>query len=116
MSDIFAERLREVRDKRGLTQVELGTKAGIPGTSIAHMEAGSRKPSFDTLRKLSKALKVSTDYLLGTTDEPKAIVGSALFRIFEKLTANDQELLQSIAAMMAERNRRGDGTHGQNEI
>ena len=95
MYDIFAERLREVRDKRGLTQVELGTKAGIPGTSIAHMEAGSRKPSFDSLRRLATALEVTTDYLLGRVDEAKIVQeGDVLFRDLEKISVEDRQLLK----------------------
>lgn len=109
MADEFAERLKTIRAVRNLTQNELAEKSGLPTSSIAQFETRARKPSFDTLRKLSKALDVSTDYLLGTADEPKAPeAGNVLFRNYEKLSAQDQDLLQEIASMMAQRNRKDD--------
>ena len=109
MSDVFAERLKSIRALRNLTQSELGEKSGLPTSSIAQFETNARKPSFETLRKLSKALEVSTDYLIGTTDEPKTTeAGSVLFRSYEKLTAYDQELLQNIALMMAQKAQNDD--------
>lgn len=111
MAGDFAERLKSVRALRGLTQNELGELAGLPNTSIAHFETNTRKPSFDTLWKLSKALEVSTDYLLGTIDEPKASEsGNVLLRDYEKLPAHDRELLRNIAAMMVEQRRKDDST------
>ena len=112
MSNAFAERLKSIRTLRSLTQSELGEKSGLPTSSIAQFETNARKPSFDTLRKLSKALEVSTDYLLGTVDEPKmAEAGSVLFRNYEKLSSHDQELLQDIvASMMARKKQKDDKT------
>jgi len=109
MSDVFAERLKHMRSLRNLTQSELSEKSGLPISSIAQFETNARKPSFDTLRKLSKALEVSTDYLLGTISEPKIPeVSGVLFRNYEKLSSYDQELLQNIASMMAQKNQKND--------
>ena len=69
-TDIFKVRLRKARDLRAWSQGDLGQKAGMPGSSIAHFETGARKPSFDSLRRLANALEVTTDYLLGRVDEP----------------------------------------------
>ena len=46
-SNEFKIRLKEVRKIRKLTQQELAEKTGIPVTSIAHFESGSRKPSLE---------------------------------------------------------------------
>lgn len=106
-SDIFQVRLRAARDLRGLSQSELGERAGLPPSSIAHFEAGSRKPSFDTLRKLANALEVTTDYLLGRTDDPAlAEAGDPLYRDVAKLTSRDRELAKDFLRMLAERNRK----------
>lgn len=104
-SEIFQERLKTARDKlRGWSQAELGTKAGMPPSSIAHFEAGARKPSFDTLRKLANALEVTTDYLLGRTDDPGlAEAGDPLYRDVGKLTGNDRDLARDFLKMLAER-------------
>jgi transcriptional regulator with XRE-family HTH domain len=111
MPDDFDERLKTIRALRGLTQSELGEKSGLPTSSIAQFETKARKPSFETLRKLSKALEISTDYLLGNVDEPKVPeAGNVLFRNYEKLSSHDQELLQNIASMMAQKKQKDDKT------
>ena len=77
----------------------------MPPTSIAHFEAGARKPSFETLRRLATALDVTTDYLLGRVDEPSfAEAGDPLFRDVGKLTGRDRELAKDFLEMLAKRN------------
>src|SRR5260363_479896 len=69
-SELFQERLKAARELRKWSQGDLASQAGMPPSSIAHFESGSRKPSFDTLRRLANALEVTTDYLLGRVDDP----------------------------------------------
>lgn len=104
-SEIFRERLKTARETlRRWSQAELGAKAGLPPTSIAHFEAGARKPSFDTLRKLANALEVTTDYLLGRTDDPAlAEAGDPLYRDVAKLSGNDRELAKEFLEMLSKR-------------
>lgn len=104
-SDIFQKRLKTAREElRKWSQAELGAKAGLPPTSIAHFEAGARKPSFDTLRKLANALDVTTDYLLGRSHDPGlAEAGDPLYRDVGKLTGNDRELARDFLEMLAKR-------------
>ena len=46
----FNERLRAIREGlRRMSQAELAKAAGLPPSSIAHFERGTRKPSFDSL-------------------------------------------------------------------
>lgn len=111
-SDQFQERLKAARDLRKWSQVDLASRAGMPPSSIAHFESGSRKPSFDTLRRLANALQVTTDFLLGRVDDPeRGEAGDPLFRDVGKLTGGDRELAQDFLKMLAERNKtkkRGD--------
>lgn len=106
MSSDFPSRLKETRELRGLTQAELGKLAGLPSTTISHFESGSRKPSFDNLRRLTKVLAVSTDYLMGITDTPDA--SAAATRIARHLTnATEEELsmLEAVAKSIADRRK-----------
>lgn len=76
----------------------------MPPSSIAHFESGSRKPSFETLRRLANALEVTTDFLLGRVDDPSlAEAGDPLFRDIGKLTGHDRELAKDFLKMLAER-------------
>jgi transcriptional regulator with XRE-family HTH domain len=91
MSDLFSKRLKEVREMRGLSQVDLAKKARLQPTAISHFETGGRAPSFDNLRRLADALNVSTDYLIGRADELKMAGPETdnLFRGLEKLSEAD---------------------------
>lgn len=107
-SHLFQERLKAARELRKWNQAELAGKASMPPSSIAHFESGSRKPSFDTLRRLANALEVTTDYLLGRVDDPTlAQAADPLFRDVSKLTGNDRELAKDFLKMLAGRNKQG---------
>jgi transcriptional regulator with XRE-family HTH domain len=89
---------------RAWSQAELARRANLPSSSIAHFEAGSRKPSFDNLRRLANALEVTTDYLLGRVDQPTlAEAADPLFRDASKLTGGDRQLAKDFLRMLASR-------------
>jgi len=102
------ERLRTAREGlRRWSQSELAGRAGLPPSSIAHFETGTRKPSFDTLRKLANALEVTTDYLLGRVDNPGlAEAGDPLYRDIGKLTGSDREIARDFLEMLAKKSKR----------
>jgi transcriptional regulator with XRE-family HTH domain len=104
-SEIFKERLKTAREQlRQWSQSELASRAGLPPSSIAHFEAGSRKPSFDTLRRLATALEVTTDYLLGRVEDPGlAEAGDPLYRDIGKLTGRDREIARDFLEMLAKK-------------
>jgi transcriptional regulator with XRE-family HTH domain len=104
-SEIFKERLKTAREElRKYSQSELAGRAGLPPSSIAHFESGSRKPSFDTLRRLANALDVTTDFLLGRVSDPGlAEAGDPLYRDMGKLTGQDRDLARDFLRMLAER-------------
>jgi transcriptional regulator with XRE-family HTH domain len=103
-SELFKERLKAARELRGMKQNELADRAKLPASSIAHFEAGSRKPSFDTLRRLANALEVTTDYLLGRVEEPGlAEAGDPLYRDMGKLTDKDREMAREFLEMLAKK-------------
>ncbi len=106
-SEIFKERLKAARELRKLNQTELAQRAGFPPSMIAHFEGGGRKPSFDNLKKLAAELQVTTDYLLGRTDDPTtASDADPLYRDVSKLSSQDRELTQDFIRMLAEKAKR----------
>lgn len=85
----------------------------MPASSIAHFETGTRKPSFDSLRRLANALEITTDYLLGRSEEPElAKDGDPLFRDMSKLTGNDREIAKDFLQMLARRAAEKKGSGG----
>ena len=66
----LSERLRQLRKQRGLTQKDLEAQSGVPQNTISRIEIGGvQEISTKTLIGLARALKVSTDCLLGL-EEP----------------------------------------------
>lgn len=65
---IFAQRLINLRKKRGLTQSELADKVGIQQSAYARYEKGKFMPRAETVRKIAEVLEVSEAYLINTQD------------------------------------------------
>lgn len=63
--NLFAERLTKLRQKRQLTQQQLGDVLQIPRVSITRYETAERTPTVDHLVQFAQFFKVPTDYLLG---------------------------------------------------
>jgi transcriptional regulator with XRE-family HTH domain len=63
----FGKRLRDLRKKAGLSQEELGFRAGIHRTYVGAIERGEQNLSIDNVHKLAKALKISPDELFKKT-------------------------------------------------
>ena len=61
----FGKMLREFREAKGLTQVEVAKKAGVTQPYIAKLESGDKKnPSLAILKRLAKALGVPVEELV----------------------------------------------------
>lgn len=72
MNKTFGQILREFRESKNITREQLARKVNISTTAFYYYEKDQKIPSIDVLRKIAKALNVSTDYLLGLTDIPKS--------------------------------------------
>ena len=67
----FAERIRELRHKQGMTQQALGKIIDVRQDTISIYETGKHYPEVRNLMILADYFGVSTDYLLGRTDNPE---------------------------------------------
>lgn len=61
----FCKRLVEIRKSKGITQVELERKSGMPQTLISHYETGERTPGLANIKALCKGLDCTATELLG---------------------------------------------------
>lgn len=70
-TEMSKERLKELRKEFNLTQAKLAKKINIANTMISEYESGHYTVSTATLYSLSKSFQISSDYLLGKTNEIK---------------------------------------------
>ena len=69
MNKNFNEKLRELRIEKSLTQKEVAKCLGISVTCYAGYEQGYRQPALEMLIEICAYFDVSSDYLLGLSDE-----------------------------------------------
>ncbi len=79
-----AERLKRLRETRRLSQREFARQCGFSETVIRKYEAGESDPAGYFLKVISTQLEVSSDYLLGISDEPRGHLGDNSLTVDEK--------------------------------
>lgn len=93
---MIGQRFRQAREKQGYTRKDVVSLTSVGKTTIVRYEDDEiGNVSFENLTELANLYKVSTDYLLGITDDPRTYQDA-------DLTPDEQELLEAY--------RRGDAT------
>lgn len=69
-NSILARRLKNLREKHGYLQKFVADKLGVRSNTLSGYENGTRSPDPDMLIQLAKLYNVTTDYLLGHSDQP----------------------------------------------
>ena len=97
MNTLFAETLKKLRKEKRLTQIQLGSKMFVNGSTVARWENGSRLPDAAMITRLAKVLEVDVGTLLSTAaesddspniimvDDNKAVLADSLFVMEEVL-------------------------------
>ena len=73
---LLHERLTELKSSKQLMQKEIARGAGVPLRTYQRYENGEREPSASIIISLADFFGVSTDYLLGRTDNPQVLKGA----------------------------------------
>ena len=68
MEILLGQRLKELREERGLTQKQLSAKLGLNSVTYLHYEKAQREPPLAVLVQMAQFFEVTTDYLLGLTE------------------------------------------------
>jgi transcriptional regulator with XRE-family HTH domain len=66
----LANRIKELRLSRGISQEELAHRAGLSRTGMGFLETGKRWPRLDTLMKVAEGLNIRVDELLKGLHKP----------------------------------------------
>ena len=97
------ERMKEQRNRSGLTQNDLAVKIGGSQNQIKNYERGARVPNSDTLARIAKALGCSADYLLTLSDKPTQQIpslGSKLALLLDTLPKSEQDKIERVINAM----------------
>jgi len=69
--NLFGDRIKSLRKEKNITQDALAEYLKVTRTQISDIENGKTTTSLDRIYMLADYFEVSTDYLLGRTDNPK---------------------------------------------
>jgi transcriptional regulator with XRE-family HTH domain len=96
----FAERLRFLRDQKGLSNLELGKSVGLSHVSIGNFLDG-QLPKSEYLAALAEFFGVSTDWLLGRDAEmtPPALHENTPEYLLDDALAELDELKEKVQAL-----------------
>ena len=90
--------LRELREKKRLSQQQLADWLGLTRSSISNYENNTQTPPADTLVRLADIYGVSVDYLLGVKNDRKRVL------VIEGLTPSQEKALEILAEEFREAN------------
>ena len=69
---IFHSKIKEFRKSINLTQKQMAERLNISERAYQYYESGQREPNLDTLFDISNIFDISTEYLLGKTNNPSS--------------------------------------------
>lgn len=91
-------RLRELRLDKRLRQDQVARLVGVSKGAISAYETDIRQPSYEVLIRLANLYRVSTDYLLGRTDDRSLDISD--------LTAHEAAMIAELVASMSVKNQK----------
>lgn len=68
---LIGEKIKELRKNSKITQEQLGNAIGVSKMAISYFEKGKKAPGRETLEKIADYFEVTTDYLLGRSEDPE---------------------------------------------
>lgn len=92
ITEIFISRLELVIKEKGITQTKLASKVGVTKQAMSCYIRGKRIPRYDILVSIARALDISVDYLVGTSNAKKRQTNADRIR-----NMSDEELAEFLA-------------------
>lgn len=96
----MGKKIKELRIKKKLTQLQLAEKLGLAESTISLYESGVRKPSVKVIKKLSDTLSINPDYFFtdntnGVSEEKKEKI-KLIARNMEQLSEDQLEAIMTV--------------------
>ncbi len=114
--DLLDNRVRELRNEKGIRQVDLAGKINVSQQTISRIENGQNSLPADILIHLSKFFHVSADYILKLSDtrlipeyrfevDKNIERNMGFLRAFERLSRVNKELVTLLISQLEERQK-----------
>ena len=68
---VFSERLQDLTNANGFFKKQVADGTGVPFNTYRRYASGEREPHASIVASIARFFNVSTDYLLGLSDEPR---------------------------------------------
>lgn len=95
---VIGNKLRELREQNKLRQDQVARLVGVERPTVSLWENDLRQPSYQTLVRLANLFGVTTDYLLGRTDDRLLDISG--------LTPHEASMILQLVASMTEKNKK----------
>ena len=112
----LGDKVKELREKKGMNQKELSEASDITQATISRLEHGKVKQlKSEALKRLAGALGSTVDYLVDKTNflTPNDFIGSDdkakyIFRGYERLSSDGRKQLIHFVQFLEEKEKKGD--------
>jgi len=81
---LIAQRIREEREKQGISQMDLSLKAGLSQNQVNYIETGKRTPNLNTILSICKILKINPAVLFEPCNTERQQVRDTIIRLVSK--------------------------------
>lgn len=100
----FGQKLRAIRTENNLTQKDLAKMFKVSESAISMYERDEREPSFKFTNEVANRFNVTTDYLLGRTDEEQRGTSFAISKgvtdFLNAIELSDEQALLKLKGML----------------
>lgn len=92
-------RLKELREKKGISQKELANHLNITQVQISKYELGKNEPDICTIKKIAKYFNVTIDYLLESDENNNILISEKDYKTlkasFDKINKIFNEIINN---------------------
>ena len=104
--ECLGKRMREARERRGLSLKELAERTGAHISNLSCYETGKRIPSLELFFKIAMVLGVSADYLLGSVEEEGVLFDKdvrSIMKDLQGLKPRDREAVSGLIKLLSQK-------------
>jgi len=79
--ELVIQRLRDEREKKGISQMDLSFKAGLSQNQVNYIETGKRTPNLYTILSICKALEINPAVLFESSGTERQQARETIIRL-----------------------------------